>query len=124
MHGDIALATRADHRSEQRGVCGIGYVVDVHAVKIPEEEVIALEGEIGVRESELGDRQLNRFGKFRDVTDTELADGFLHFRIVGIGCAELKGVGLFKQKKMPDAHGGFAGVIETWSELGAGITGV
>jgi hypothetical protein len=100
----IALAARADHRSHQCGVCRIGDVVDIYSIKIALKEVIALEGEVGVGECELGDRQLNCFGKFRDVADAELADCLLHFGIVGIGCTELEGVGLFEQEKMPDAQ--------------------
>jgi len=73
--------------------------------------VVALEGEVRVRECKLRDRELDRLGKLRDVTDAELADGLLNLWVVGIRYAELKRVGFLEQKEVLDAHGGFTRVV-------------
>src|SRR5260370_40467676 len=120
----MGLTAGADHRSQQRGVCRAGDVVDIYAVEISLEEVVALEGEVRVRECKLRDRELDRLGKLRDVTDAELADGLLNLWVVGIRYAELKRVGFLEQKEGLDAHGGFTGVVENGSKLRARGCGI
>ncbi len=87
------------HTSEVSSVvfAGIGDVIDIHTIKIPLEQVIALERKVRVRESQLRDHQLHRLRNLRDVADTKLANRLLHLRIVGIGGAELKRVRLLEQ---------------------------
>ena len=46
VHRDIALAAGADHRGQQRCLGGIGDVINIHAVKISLEQVIALERQV------------------------------------------------------------------------------
>src|SRR6202140_1259 len=60
----------------------------------------------------------------RDVAHAELVNRLLHLGIIGIGGAELKGVGLLEEQEVLDAHRGFAGVVKSGRELGARIVGV
>src|ERR1700690_3306597 len=96
VNRDITLAAGADQRGEESGVGGIGDVVDIDAVEISLEEVIALESKIGIGESELGNYHLKLFGHFRGIADAELAESLLDFGIVGIGGTKLKGVRLLE----------------------------
>src|ERR1700688_5030213 len=60
----------------------------------------------------------------RDVAHAELVNRLLHLGIIGIGGAELKGVGLLEEQEVLDAHRGFAGVVQSGRKLGARIVGV
>ena len=57
VYGNIALAAGADDRGQQRGIGGIGNVIDVDAVEISLEKVVALKCEVGVGEGQLRDDQ-------------------------------------------------------------------
>ena len=124
VHRDIALAAGADHRGQQRGLGGIGDVINIYAVKISLEEMVALEREVRVREGELSDHDLQWLRDLHSAANAELLNGFLDFRIIGIGGAELKRVGLLHELQVLHAHGRFASVVEPGSQLVAGIVDV
>ena len=58
---DVALPTGADHRGQQLGVRRVRDVKNIHAIKISLEEMAALEGKVGVRETQLRDGQMHLF---------------------------------------------------------------
>ena len=49
----IALAARADDRRHERRAVGVGDVVDLEAVEVADEGVVALEREVRVDEAEV-----------------------------------------------------------------------
>src|SRR5579864_3302563 len=67
---------------------------------------------------------MHGFWDLRDVAHTELVNRLLHLGIVGIGSAELEGVGLFDEQEVLEAHGGFTGIVQSGRELGARIVGI
>ena len=79
----IALPAGADHRGHQRGVCRIADVKNIHAVEISLEQVVALEGEVGVGEGQLRNHQLQRLGHFGDIPDAQLLTVFSTLGLLG-----------------------------------------
>ena len=95
----------AHHRRQQLGVGGIGDVIDGHAVEISLEQVVALEGQVRIRESKPGDGQMHFLGKLRNHSAyAHLADHLLNLGVIGIGGAQLECVGLFEQEKVLESH--------------------
>src|SRR5580658_5805097 len=99
----------------------MGDVKNIHAIKISLEQVVALERQVRVRESKLGDDQPHRLLVLRGVAYAELSKNLLYLRIIGIGGAQLKRVGLLEQKEVLDAHPRFARVIQPRLQLGSRI---
>src|SRR5271163_4695242 len=64
VHRDIALSAGADQRSQQRSLGRIGDVISSDSVKITLEQMVALEGHVGIAEGELRDHHLQLFGDF------------------------------------------------------------
>src|ERR1700735_5463356 len=58
VYRNIALPARAHQRSQQRSLRRIGDVINIHAVKVSLEKVVALKGQVRVGERELRDHNL------------------------------------------------------------------
>ena len=89
----------------------MGDVIDTQAIKIPLEQVVALEREVRVRKSQLRDHQLHRLWHLRGLAHAELAKHLLHLRIIRIGDPQLKRAGFLDQHEVPDAYRRFTRVI-------------
>src|SRR5579859_3989876 len=123
VHRNIALSARADHGREQFRLRRLGDIENIDAVEIPLEKVVPLKGKVGVGKGELRNDQLERLGYLGQpgFGHAQLSQSLLHLRIVGISGSKLKRVGLLEELEVLDTHGGFSRVVESGSELGAGI---
>ncbi len=117
----VALSARTNDRCHKSGFCRIGDIVDVNAVIVSHEYVIALECEVGIGERSLRNIQLNGLWYFRGVADTERRQHLLYPRIVGVVGAELKSIRLFEQLQVPDAQSLFTGIVQSRRKIGAGV---